>query len=165
MAKPNLRSGRSLARHKRRFRLAVNRIPICPKVTIMTRHARIELRDLHLPVSIGTYGPGDVVPDAHVLDLDLTISPELVQVTADEMGSVFDYDPLIAQIAVIARSQTFETQEYLMTLITQACADYSEILAVEICLRKSPVLAGTGSLGVRLILGAEDLAGMRPPED
>jgi hypothetical protein len=37
----------------------------------MTRLARIELRDLHLPVSIGTYGPGDVVPDAHVLDLTL----------------------------------------------------------------------------------------------
>jgi dihydroneopterin aldolase len=127
----------------------------------MPRQAKIELRDLHLPVSIGTYGSGDVVPDAHVLDLDLTISPDLVQVASDDMANVFDYDPLIAEIAVIAQSQTFETQEYLMTLITKACAAYSEILAVEICLRKSPVLAETGSLGVRLILGAEDLAALR----
>ncbi|WP_296716938.1 dihydroneopterin aldolase [Erythrobacter sp.] len=127
----------------------------------MTRQARIELRDLHLPASIGTYGPDDVVPDHHVLDFDLTISPELVQVASDDMAHVFDYDPLIARIAVIARSRKFETQEYLMTLIAQACAAYSQIVAVEICLRKSPVLAGTGSLGVRLMLGDEDLAAMR----
>jgi len=127
----------------------------------MTRQARIELRDLHLPVSIGTYGPEDVVPDAHVLDLDLTISPDLVQVGSDEMANVFDYDPLIAQIAAIARSRRFETQEYLMTLITQACAGFGEIIALGMCLRKHPVLAGTGSLGVRLILGADDLAALR----
>lgn len=127
----------------------------------MQRHAKIELRDLHLPASIGTYGPDDVVPEAHVLDLDLAISPHLVQVGFDDMGSVSDYDPLIAQIAAIARSQTFETQEYLMTLITQACAGYSEIIALEICLRKFPVLKGTGSLGVRLALGAEDLKTLR----
>lgn len=127
----------------------------------MPRKARIELHDLHIPVSIGTYGPDDVVPDAHVLDLDLTISPDLVQVASDHMDNVFDYDPLIAQIAVIARSRKFETQEYLMTLITQACAAYSEIVAVEICLRKYPVLSGTGSLGVRLILDAEDLLALR----
>ncbi len=127
----------------------------------MTRQARIELRDLQLPVSIGTYGPNDVVPDAHVLDLNLTISPDLVEIASDDMAKVFDYDPLIAEIAEIARSRTFETQEYLMTLITQACAAYGEIEAVELCLRKSPVLAGTGSLGVRLTLGAVELSALR----
>ena len=127
----------------------------------MPRQARIELRDLHLPVSIGTYGPDDVVPDAHVLNLDLTISPDLVQVTSDAMANVFDYDPLMAQIAAIARSRTFETQEYLMTLIVQACAAHHEITAVDIGLRKHPVLGATGSLGVRLILTAEDLAALR----
>jgi hypothetical protein len=62
---------------------------------------------------------------------------------------------------MIARSQKFETQEYLMMLIVKACAAYSEIDSLEICLRKRPVLAGTGSLGVRLIIEAEDLATMR----
>ena len=52
-----------------------------------------------------------------------------------------------------------------MTLITQACAVYSEILAVQICLRKSLVLAGTGSLGVRIVLEAEDLTRMRSHKD
>lgn len=127
----------------------------------MPRQARIELRDLHLPASIGTYGPDDVVPDAHILDLDLTISPDLVQITSDSMASVFDYDPLMAQIAAIARSRTFETQEYLMTLIVQACAAHQEIDAIDISLRKHPVLGGTGSLGVRLILAAEELAALR----
>lgn len=127
----------------------------------MTRQATIELRDLHIPARIGTYGPDDVVPDFHALDLDLTISPDLVQIVSDDMGNVFDYDPLIAQIAEIARSRKFETQEYLMTLIVKACAAYSQIDSIAICLRKSPVLAGTGSLGVRLIVEAEDLSEMR----
>ncbi|GAA0762422.1 dihydroneopterin aldolase [Erythromicrobium ramosum] len=127
----------------------------------MTRQARIELRDLHIPACIGTYGPDDVVPDSHTLDLDLTISSHLVQVASDDMANVFDYDPLIAQIAGIARSQKFETQEYLMTLIVKACAAYSQIDSIQISLRKSPVLAGTGSLGVRLTIEAEDLAEMR----
>ena len=127
----------------------------------MTRQARIELRDLHIPACIGTYGPDDVIPDSHVLDLDLTISPDLVQVASDDMSNVFDYDPLIAQIAVIARSQKFETQEYLMTLIVRACAAYSQIDSIQMSLKKFPVLAGTGSLGVRLTIEAEDLAEMR----
>lgn len=130
----------------------------------MPRHASIELRDLHLPAFIGTYGPGDVVPDAHILDLDLIISPDCVQVASDDMVHVFDYDPLIAQIAAIAGSRTFGTQEYLMTLIVQACAGYKEVLALELCLRKWPVLAGTGSLGVRLLLGPEDLEMLRSEE-
>lgn len=131
------------------------------KALPMTRQARIELRALHIPARIGTYGPDDVVPDSHVLDLDLTISPNLVQVASDDMANVFDYDPLIAQIAVIARSQKFETQEYLMTLIVKACATYSQIDNVQICLKKHPVLAGKGSLGVRLIVETGDLAEMR----
>jgi len=127
----------------------------------MTRQARIELRDLHIPACIGTYGPDDIVPDSHALDLDLTISPDLVQVASDDMANVFDYDPLIAQIAGIARSQKFETQEYLMTLIVEACAAYSQIDSIQISLRKRPVLDGTGSLGVRLTLEAKELAELR----
>jgi dihydroneopterin aldolase len=127
----------------------------------MTRQARIELRDLHIPACIGTYGPDDVVPDSHALDLDLTISPDLVQVASDDMANVFDYDPLIAQIAGIARSQKFVTQEYLMTLIVEACAAYSQIDSIQISLRKRPVLDGTGSLGVRLTLDSKDLAELR----
>ena len=127
----------------------------------MSRHARVELRDLHLAVSIGTYGPDDVVPDAHILDLTLIVSPNLVQIGADNMASVFDYDPLIAQIEALARSQRFETQEYLMTLITRACATYRQIEALEISLKKQPVLADSGTLGVWLSLGSEDLELMR----
>jgi dihydroneopterin aldolase len=127
----------------------------------MTRVAKIELRDLHIAATIGTYEPGDVVPDAHILDLTLTIAPDLVQVDADDMALVFDYDPLIARIDQIARAQNYETQEYLMTRIVRACADYDQIAALDICLRKQPVLAGTGSLGMRLTLETEDLAALR----
>jgi dihydroneopterin aldolase len=120
--------------------------------------AMIELRDLQLATAIGTYGPGDVVPDAHLLDLTLTIAPDLVLVARDEMALVFDYDQLIAEIDRIARAQTYQTQEFLMTRIVAACAAYPQISAVDICLRKRPVMGGTGSLGVRLRLGAEALA-------
>jgi dihydroneopterin aldolase len=127
----------------------------------MTRTASIELKDLQLATKIGTYGPNDVVPDAHLLDLTLTISPDLVQVDADEMALVFDYDPLIVQIDQIARNQHYQTQEFLMTCIVKACATFNQIVALDIVLRKRPVLGGTGSLGVRLTLGAKDMNALR----
>lgn len=127
----------------------------------MTRMAKIELRDLEIAAAIGTYGPHDVVPDAHILDLTLTIAPDLVQVPADEMALVFDYDPLIERIDQIARSRQYETQEFLITQIIAACASFDQIMALDITVRKRPVLGNTGSLGVRLILDADDMATLR----
>ena len=123
--------------------------------------AKIELRDLALPTTLGTYGPHDVIPDAHILDLTLSIGPELVQINADDMALIFDYDPLIAEINRIAEAQKYETQEFLMTRIVKACAGYAEITALDIFLKKQPVCNGTGSLGVRLALGAEELMAYR----
>lgn len=48
-----------------------------------------------------------------------------------------------------------------MVQIAKACASYSGIDAVEISLRKSPVFAGSGSLGVRLTLPANDVTIIR----
>jgi dihydroneopterin aldolase len=123
--------------------------------------AKIELRDLYLATLIGTYGPKDVVPKAHILDLTLTIAVDLVKVFADEMALVFDYDPLIAKIDQIAQQKRYETQEYLATLIAKSCAQYDQIHALDIYLRKQPVMSGTGSLGVRLTLGADELNALR----
>jgi dihydroneopterin aldolase len=127
----------------------------------MTRIATVELRDLHLATNIGTYGANDVVPDTHILDLTLTIAPDLVQVDKDDMAQVFDYDPLIRKIDQIARYKKYETQEFLISLIARACSDYDEVVALDIALKKEPVLGGTGSLGVRLSLGAEDMNALR----
>lgn len=56
----------------------------------MSRQALIELRDLRIEADIGTYGPADVVPKEHLLDLTLTIDAHWVQVAADRMDLVFD---------------------------------------------------------------------------
>ena len=144
-------------------RQAVNsqRLILHRNAIIMTRMASIELRDLQITSDIGTYGPDDVAPDTHILDLTLTIAPELVHVSADDMALIFDYDPLVSKIVQIARGQKFETQEYLVTLISYACANYEQIIAMEIYLRKRPVLNGAGSLGVRLVFEAEDMGALR----
>ncbi len=127
----------------------------------MKRSAKIELRDLHLPCIIGTYGPHNIVPDMHILDLTLTIAPALVYISTDEMTQVFDYDPLVADVIRIAESQKYETQEFLITQIAKACANYPEIDAVEIWLRKMPVYSGFGSSGVRLTLHPDDMTRVR----
>ena len=46
----------------------------------MPSQSYVELKDLQIAVQIGTYGPDDVLPDAHLLDLTLTIAPHLVVV-------------------------------------------------------------------------------------
>lgn len=129
----------------------------------MTRDASVEIRDFRIAASIGTYGAHDVVPDDHLLDLTLRISPDLAQVAADDMALVFDYDPLVEQIDQIAQSQHYATQEFLMTRIVRACAAYPQITGVDISLRKRPIRRGSGSLGVRLVLAAQDLAALRGP--
>lgn len=127
----------------------------------MPNHSTIELKNLQITADIGTYGPSDVVPDAHSLDLNLVIDPGLVLIDQDDMDRIFDYDPLIADIDRLARDGHYETQERLMTRIVEACAAYAPIEAVEIALSKTPVLGGTGSLGVRLSVSKDTLSGMR----
>ena len=123
--------------------------------------ACIELRDLRLSTNIGTYGPHDVVPDAHTLDLTLWLAPSWVLIAQDGMAHVFDYDPLVAEIDRLAADGHYDTQERLITRIVHACATYSEIEALDIGLRKSPVRQGSGSLGVRVSVNAKTLSALR----
>ena len=123
--------------------------------------ATIELKDLILPASIGTYGPSDTVPDAHVLNMTLSIDPNLVLVASDGMSNVFDYDPLIDTIYLVSRDCHYDTQEWLISRIAGACAAYTEITSIEVGLHKGPVRDGSGALGVRLKLNAKELADLR----
>jgi dihydroneopterin aldolase len=123
--------------------------------------ACVELRDLQLKTDIGTYGPNDVVPDAHTLELTLWLAPALVLIEHDGMAHVFDYDPLVADIDRLAADGHYETQERLITRIVHACATYPVIEALEIGLRKSPVRSGSGSLGVRVSVDAKTLSALR----
>lgn len=123
--------------------------------------ACIELKDLKLQTQIGTYSPGAIVPKQHLLDLTLWIDPKLVLIAEDVMENVFDYDPLVIEIDHIAGDGHYETQERLMTRIVQACSKYPEIESLEIGLRKMPVSAGSGSLGVRLSIDNDTLSNMK----
>jgi len=123
--------------------------------------ASIELRDLKLQTQIGTYGPGAIIPKQHLLDLTLWIDAKLVLISKDEMENIFDYDPLIIEINRLAEDCHYETQERLITRIIEACAKYSEIKAMDIGLRKLPVSAESGSLGVRLSVDSLTLNNFR----
>lgn len=127
----------------------------------MTLQSCVELTGLHLATDLGTYGPDDVVPDVHILDMTLTLDPDLVLIEADGMDRVFDYDPLIAEIDRLARDGHYETQEWLLSRIVDACARYPQIRALDLCLSKRPVLNGSGTLGVRLSVSEDALAARR----
>lgn len=125
----------------------------------MKSQAFIELRSLKLDTKIGRYGAGVVYSKEHLLDLTLGIDPKLVLIEEDSMHKVFDYDPLVVEIQRLAADEHYETQERLITRIVDACTTYSEITSLEICLRKSPVINDSGSLGVRLYLDRVALRG------
>ena len=127
----------------------------------MTTNACIELKDLKLQIQIGTYGPGAIIPKQHLLDITLWIESTLVLISKDVMENVFDYDPLVIEINRLAEDIHYETQERLMTRIVEACAQYPEIQSLEISLRKSPVSADSGSLGVRLSVNQKTLDDLR----
>lgn len=127
----------------------------------MVATATIELKDLVLKTSIGTYGENDAVPEAHVLYMSLSIAPAKVFVSKDGMTQVFDYDPLIVEIDQLARDGHYETQEWLVSRIAKACAAYTEITGLDIGLHKRPVKDGSGTLGIRLRLDAKGLESLR----
>lgn len=132
--------------------------------TIKT-NACIELKDLTLHTQIGTYEPGAIIPKQHLLDLILWIDEKLVLISKDVMENVFDYDPLVIEIDRLAGDGRYETQERLMTRIVQACVQYPEITSLEINLRKLPVRAESGSLGVRLSIDSRTLETIRSSSD
>jgi dihydroneopterin aldolase len=136
-------------------------LPFHPMTLPTSTASRIELKDFHLATRIGTYAPGDTVPEYHALDLTLWIDPVLVLIAQDGMAHVFDYDPLVIEIERLAADGHYETQERLMTRIVQACAAYPVIEALEIGLRKFPVRTGSGSLGLRLAVDGVQLQRMR----
>ncbi|MFY9347761.1 MAG: dihydroneopterin aldolase [Orrella sp.] len=127
----------------------------------MPTHSTVEIKDLALVTRIGTFKPNEAVPKTHHLDLTLSIDPRLVLIAIDDMAHVFDYDPLVAEIDRIARDGHYETQERLITRIVQACATHDAITALEIFLRKGPVLADSGMLGLRLTVDGAGLAAIR----
>jgi dihydroneopterin aldolase len=127
----------------------------------MTCESTIELTGLKIETHIGTYGPGESAPKAHLLDMRLGIDSSRVLIAEDGMQFVFDYDPLIREIDRLSLDGHYETQERLLTRIAQACAACPAINAVEIVLRKTPVRAGTGALGVRLLLNGSDFERLR----
>jgi dihydroneopterin aldolase len=126
--------------------------------------ASIELRQLEIGATIGTYGPDDVVPDKHLLDLTLAVDAQLVLIAEDGMDHVFDYDPLMQEIDRLAKECHYDTQERLMTRIIDACAGYPEIEAMELRLCKTPVRNGSGLLGVRASVSGEELRHIRNRE-
>ena len=126
--------------------------------------ANIELLNLVLNIKIGSYTESDVVPDKHILDILLSIDPELVLVDDDKMDRVFDYDPLIRAIQRMAAEMHYETQERFITRIVDICAKEEEIMDVEIFLRKSPVCGSSGELGVRLKINELDLKALKSGE-
>jgi len=128
---------------------------------MMTNQAFIELKDLALSTKIGSEQYVQQHSETHLLDLTLLIDTKLVLIGDDDMGKVFDYDPLITEITKLSENIRYETQERLMTLVVEVCATYRQINAVEIYLRKSPVLADSGSLGVRLFVDKVALSNMR----
>ena len=127
----------------------------------MTLTACVELKDLRLKTQIGTYAPGDTVPDQHLLDLTLWINPTLILIAKDMMDQVFDYDPLVIEIDRLAAEGHYETQERLVTRIIESCAHHLEIESLEISLRKTPVREGSGVLGIRLYVDTVTLGDIR----
>jgi dihydroneopterin aldolase len=127
----------------------------------MTSTACVELKDLQLNTQIGTYAPGATIPDQHLLDLTLWISPRLILISEDLMDRVFDYDPLVIEIDRLAADGHYETQERLATRIVEACARYPEIESLEIRLSKTPVREGSGVLGIKLYVDTHSLTSMR----
>ena len=124
----------------------------------------IKLNNLELNVTIGEYCCGSVFRHRHFLNLECEVDQKLVTIKSDSMDHVFDYDPLIRAIKEVSDGKTYKTQEKLVTLLLETCTKYPEISSVKLFLSKSPILDGTGTLGIEAILDQADLNRFRGKE-
>lgn len=115
-------------------------------------------------MSIGEYLSDGAYRHRHFLDLECEVEQQLVTIENDSMDVVFDYDPLIRSIKNISDGKRYNTQEKLVTLLLEACAEYPEISAVRLFLSKSPTLNGSGALGIEAVLDQCDLNCFRGKE-
>ena len=130
----------------------------------MTAIASITLQQFKIKPDIGVYQAADIVPDYHLLDLTLSVSPRKLLIAEDSMAHVFDYDPLVTQIKELASQQHYMTQECLLFRIVRSCFNEDDIMAVDAWLRKFPVDT-TGQLGVRINICREDFESMFKPDE
>ena len=89
------------------------------------------------------------------------INSRLVLIGKDSMAEVFDYDPLVVEVDKLVKATPHQTHEMINGLIAKVFASYPQIEAAEIALRKTPVLSGTGTLGIRIYLDLETLMSLR----
>ena len=119
--------------------------------------ATIELTDLQLSVGIGEHNAAKILPEIHVLNLVLTVNSDLVCTDTDTMSDVFDYDPILDFIYNLTKGKRYETQECLIFLIVRHCAQFDEVMQIDVSIRKESKGEARGRLGVRLVLNEHDV--------
>ena len=75
-------------------------------------------------------------------------------INSDGMSKVFDYASLISEIEQLTKNTHYDTQEWLISRILFACASYKAVKAIELFLRKQPVMNKSGELGMKLVVEA-----------
>ena len=70
------------------------------------------------------------------------------------MSKVFDYAPLISEIDQLTKNTHYETQEWLISRKVFTCASFEAIKAIELFIRKQPVMNKSGELGMKLVVEA-----------
>ena len=123
--------------------------------------ATVELTDLHLSVCIGEHSAAEILPEIQVLDLVLTVNQDLVCTETDTMSDVFDYDPVLDFIYKSITGKRYETQECLISLLVRYCAQFEEVIQIDISIKKESKGEAQGKLGVRLVLNEEDVKKFR----
>ena len=86
-------------------------------------------------------------------------------INSDGMSKVFDYASLISEIDQFTKNTHYETDEWLNSRILFACASYEAIKAIELFLRKQPVMNNKGELGLLLVVKVNDLGRIRQYKD
>lgn len=84
--------------------------------------------------------------------------------SATAQRAAWAYDQPTASFAALAAHVAFHAalmHERFVTCIVEACSEYPQIEALDICLRKRPVLSGVGTFAVRLIVDAKGMAALR----
>jgi dihydroneopterin aldolase len=105
-------------------------------------------RGLALKASIGFLAKEKAAPQTVMIDLeyDCRVKPE----SADEIGSVLNYDEVRAEVAAIVEKRHFNLQETLCREILSSLIARPEVIRAKVSVSKPEIYADVDAVGVIL---------------
>ena len=125
--------------------------PRLDSLTAVDNRARvIVFENLDLEIRIGAYAAERFAAQRVRISVEMLVVPP-VALASDRLDQVVNYDTIHGAIMALADAPHVELQETLAETVARICLGPSDVVAVEVYVRKVDVYPDCDSVGIRIL--------------